>query len=113
MNVLVSAVGLLDGGPGHVHLISPACAALGHACGGGPLPLELTSASEEGEEEGEKEGEKEGEEEGEKELSKTELITCLRKLLNSTKGMKVNSRFAYHKTNFVSMVDTCESICNM
>ena len=88
MNVLVSAVGLLGGGPGHVHLISPACAALGHACGGGPLPLQLTSASEEGEEE----GEKEGEEEGEKELSKTELITCLRKLLNSTKGMKVSSR---------------------
>jgi proteasome component ECM29 len=55
---------LLDGGKSYTHLVSPACAALGHACEGGPLPL------------------------GEEGLTKTELIKHLKKLLDSTKEMK-------------------------
>jgi proteasome component ECM29 len=69
-------ISLLEGGPGHAHLVSPACAALGHACLGGPLPLHQGSAEEE------------EEEKGENDAGGMRLITRLKKLLNSTKEIR-------------------------
>ena len=74
---MVSPVCLLDGGLGHVHLVSPACAALGHACGGGTLPLDNQSLTEETEE---------GEE---RVLNKGDLIARLKKLLKNSKDFRV------------------------
>ena len=75
---LLPIVSLLEGGPGHAHLVSPACAALGHACLGGPLPLHQVSA----------EGEK-GENDGGG-ITVVTLIARLKKLLNSTKEIRVS-----------------------
>ena len=65
----------MSGSVGTAHLVSPACMALGHACQGGPLPLnEGDKASDGCEGEG---------------LSKMELIKQLKKLLESSKDTQV------------------------
>ena len=68
---------------GSTHLISPACVALGHACQGGPLPLNEEDKTGDGDE-------------GEG-LSKMELIKHLRKILASTKEIRVRYLNVYHK----------------
>ena len=75
---LCRAVGLLGSSSSAVHLASPACMALGHACQGGPLPLREGDSETTG-----------GEVEGEG-LSKMELIKCLRKKLQGAKEVRVS-----------------------
>lgn len=84
---------------GTVHLASPVCMALGHVFQGGPLPFK----------DGIKDEEAGDNREG---LTMMELIKCLRKILESSKDIKVYRNIL---ANFILPVQTesgARALCN-